>query len=58
MNSQHMDALEAKIRLGIEDAKRDNPDVGEHDIVHEIVLNMTIGHSVSVRNEMWGRFGL
>jgi hypothetical protein len=58
MNSKHMDTLEQEIKDGIEDAKGDFPEVGEHDLVHEIVNSMTTGHSLSVRNEMRRRFGL
>lgn len=57
MNSKHMDTLEGEIRLGVEDALGDFPDVNPDDVVHEMVNNLTIGHSVSVRNEMRRRFG-
>jgi hypothetical protein len=52
-----MDRLEEEIQTAIDDAKGDFPEVGEHDVVWEIVNNMTIGHSLAVRREMLGRFG-
>jgi hypothetical protein len=57
MVSIHMDKLEAEIKLGVEDALADFPETNPDDVVHEIVNNMTIGHSQSVRNEMRRRFG-
>jgi hypothetical protein len=58
MNSKHMDTLQAEIQLGLEDAAADFPDVDEYSRTSEIINNMTIGHSTSVRNEMRARFGL
>lgn len=43
MTDAEIMALVEEVRLGVEDAKGDNPDVGEDDITYEIAMSMTAG---------------
>lgn len=46
-----------EISVGMEDARGDNPEVGEQDLAWEIMNSVCAGHSVEVHNEVRRRMG-
>lgn len=58
LSEAEKDELVAEIEAGCEDAKGDNPEVGEDDIVYEIAKSMTTGLHKDDAREVQQRVGI
>ncbi len=50
------DAL-VEVQIGIQDAKADYPDLGEDDIVAEVVRNVASSYPMTIACELLRRYG-